>query len=41
VVVEAPGVGWPLREPELTANQTLANLGDGIPSPLGFDDPHL
>jgi hypothetical protein len=36
-----PGARWIWRELELTANQTLADLGDAIPLAFGFDDPHL
>jgi hypothetical protein len=36
-----PGARRTWRELELTADQTLADLGDGIPLAFGFDDPHL
>jgi hypothetical protein len=36
-----PGSRRIWRELELTANQTLADLGDAIPLAFGFDDPHL
>jgi hypothetical protein len=29
------------RDIEVTANQTLADLGEAIPEAYGFDDPHL
>ena len=36
-----PGARRIWRELELTADQTLADLGDAIPLAFGFDDPHL
>jgi hypothetical protein len=36
-----PGARRVWRELELTADQTLADLGDAIPLAFGFDDPHL
>jgi Plasmid pRiA4b ORF-3-like protein len=36
-----PGVRRIWRELELTAGQTLGDLGDAIPLAFGFDDPHL
>ncbi|HEV8165571.1 MAG TPA: hypothetical protein VGR74_14185 [Actinomycetota bacterium] len=36
-----PGARRIWRELELTADQTLAELGDAIPLAFGFDDPHL
>ena len=36
-----PGARRIWRDLELTADQTLADLGDAIPLAFGFDDPHL
>ena len=40
-VYAPPGARRIWRELELTADQTLADLGDAIPLAFGFDDPHL